>query len=368
MLSFHSLKVTAVERAAEDAVCVTLAIPPALRERFHFDAGQYVTVRRMIDGREERRTYSIVTAPGNSVLRLGVREQQGGRMSRDLATRVRSGDVLDVGTPVGRFRTAVDPARTRSYVAFAAGSGITPVLSLATDILAREPNSRFTLMYGNRSMARTMFLEDTLALKNRYLSRFSVHFIMSREPQQTELLNGRIDAARIQELARQFVEISSADEYFVCGPGHMVDQVRDAVNVLNPDAPVRFERFTATPPRPGAPGDSDAMPKTSAATAIEAPAPEILSTICIVMDGRRRSFPMMAADASVLEAAEHAGLELPFSCRSGICATCRARIIGGEVVMAHNIALEPWEIDAGFVLCCQARPTTAALELTYDDK
>src|SRR5450631_911484 len=135
VLSFHSLKVTAVERAAEDAVSVTLAIPPALRERFHFDAGQYVTVRRMIDGREERRTYSIVTAPGSCALRLGVREQRGGRMSRELATRVRSGDVLDVGTPVGRFRTAVDPARTRSYVAFASGSGITPVLSLATDIL-----------------------------------------------------------------------------------------------------------------------------------------------------------------------------------------------------------------------------------------
>ncbi len=368
MLSFHSLKVISVDRAAQDAVCMTLAITPALRERFSFEAGQYVTVRRMIGGREERRTYSIVTAPGGSALRLGIREQPGGRMSRELATRVRPGDMLEVGTPVGRFRTAVDPARVRSYVAFAAGSGITPVLSLATDILAREANSRFTLIYGNRSMARTMFLEDTLALKNRYLGRFSVHFVMSREPQQTELLNGRIDTAKILELAPQIVDIASADEYFVCGPGHMVDQVRDAVKVLNPDAPVRFERFTPTPPRAGAPGDSGSMPKAHAGTAIEAPAPEILSTISIVMDGRRRSFPMVATDASVLEAAEHAGLELPFSCRSGICATCRARIVGGKAVMAHNIALEPWETDAGFVLCCQATPTTATLELTYDDK
>ncbi len=367
MLSFHSLKVTSVDRAAEDAVCVTLAIPPALRDRFHFKAGQYVTVRRMIDGREERRTYSIVNAPGGSALRLGVREQPGGRMSRELATRVRPGDTLDVGTPLGRFRTAVDHARARSYVAFAAGSGITPVLSLATDILAREPNSCFTLIYGNRSMARTMFLEDTLAIKNRYLGRFSVHFVMSREPQHTELLNGRIDAAKILELARQFVEIASADEYFVCGPGHMADQVREAVEVLNPEAPVRFERFTPTP-RPGAEGDSGSMPNARAAGAIEAPAPEILSSVSIVMDGRRRSFAMLTSDASVLEAGEHAGLELPFSCRSGICATCRARIIAGEALMAHNIALEPWEIDAGFVLCCQARPTTATLELTYDDK
>ncbi len=368
MLSFHSLKVAAVDRAAEDAVCVTLAVPPALREHFHFEAGQYVTVRRMIDGREERRTYSIVSAPGSSAIRLGVREQRGGRMSRELAGRVRPGDMLEVGTPAGRFRTAVDPARARSYVAFAAGSGITPVLSLATDILAREPKSRFTLIYGNRSMARTMFLEDMLALKNRHLGTFSVHFVMSREPQHTELLNGRIDAAKILELARQFVEISSADEYFVCGPGQMTDQVREAVKVLNPEAPVRFERFTPTPPRPAAPGDLGSPPQSDQDAATEARVQEVLSTISIVMDGRRRSFPMLATDASVLEAGEHAGLELPFSCRSGICATCRAKIVGGKAVMAHNIALEPWEIDAGFVLCCLASPTTATLELTYDDK
>ena len=361
MLSFHPLEVTSVDRIAEDAVCMTLAIPPTLREHFHFDAGQYVTVRRTIDGREERRTYSIVTAPGSSALRLGVRQQLGGRMSRALATQLRPGDRLDVGTPVGRFRTSVDPARTRSYVAFAAGSGITPVLSLATDILAREPHSRFTLIYGNRSMARTMFLEDTLALKNRYLGRFSVYFVMSREPQHTALLNGRIDADKVSELARQIVDISSADEYFVCGPGRMVDEVRDAIKLLNADAPIRFERFVPSTAPSVAPLARPSIPT-------DAPVREVLATVSIVMDGRRRSFPMAPDDASVLEAGERAGLELPFSCRSGICATCRARIVAGEAVMAHNIALQPWEIDAGFVLCCQARPTTASLELSYDEK
>jgi ring-1,2-phenylacetyl-CoA epoxidase subunit PaaE len=157
-LSFHPLEVVSVERTAEDAVCLTLAIPPALRERFLHQAGQYITVRRAIGGIEERRTYSIVTAPGGSVMRLGIREQTGGRMSRELAGRLRAGETLDVGTPVGRFRTAVDPARTLSYVAIASGSGITPVLSLASDILAREPQSRVTLIYGNRNIARTMFL------------------------------------------------------------------------------------------------------------------------------------------------------------------------------------------------------------------
>lgn len=359
-LSFHPLEVVSVERTADDAVCLTLAVPPALRERFLHHAGQYVTVRRPIDGIEERRTYSIVTPPGGSVMRLGVREQTGGRMSGELARRLRAGDTLDVGTPVGRFRTAVDPARTLSYVAFASGSGITPVLSLATDILAREPQSGVTLIYGNRNTARTMFLEETLALKNRYIGRFSVYFVMSREPQHAALMNGRIDAAKVEAMAREIPGIASADEYFVCGPGGMVDEVRDAVRRLNVEAPIRLERFAAA---------AAGMPsRANPVRAPEADVRDVLATVSVVMDGRRRSFFMAPTDASVLDAAERAGLELPFSCRSGICATCRTRIVAGEADMTHNIALEPWEIDAGFVLCCQARPTTPSLELSYDEK
>ena len=359
MLTFHPLEVTAVDRIAEDAVCVRLALPEALRGHFKHDAGQYVTLRRVIDGREERRTYSIVTPPGAAELRIGVREQTGGRMSRDLATRLSPGERLEVGTPMGRFRTAVDASRARTYVAFAAGSGITPVLSLAADILAREPASRFTLIYGNRSMSRTMFLEDTLALKNRHLGRFSVYFVMSREPQQAALLNGRIDADKVEALAAQFADIARADEYFVCGPGDMVDAVRGALQRLNPNAPVRFERFAAA---------TSPAARTAAANAAELPPGEVLAQISVVMDGRRRSFPMAPTDASVLAAAERAGLDLPFSCRAGICATCRTKLKSGQAVMAHNIALEPWEVAAGFILCCQARPLTALLELTYDEK
>ena len=358
-LSFHPLKVTAIERAAEDATCVTVEVPPALRETFAHRAGQYVTVRRTIQDRDERRTYSIVTAPGTNSLRLGIRTQTGGLMSGDLASNLRPGDMLEVGTPMGRFRTDIDPARQFSYVAFAAGSGITPVLSLATDILAREPRSRFTLIYGNRSIARTMFLEETLALKNRYLDRLSLHFVMSREPQQTALLNGRIDGKKVIELARQLVEIGSADEYLICGPGDMVDEVRNAIKSLNGAAPIRFERFAT----------ANSRPLEILVKAPDAPAPqEILATVTVTMDGRRRSFPMALSDASVLDAAERAGLELPFSCRSGICATCRARITEGAAVMTHNIALERWETDLGFVLCCQARPTTPTLEISYDHK
>jgi len=366
MLNFHPLKVTAVERVAEDATSVTVEIPSTLREAFAFHAGQYVTVRRTIEGREERRTYSIVTAPGGGELKLGIRHQTRGRMSGELAAKLRPGDLLDVGTPMGRFRTAISAERRHSYVAFAAGSGITPVLSLATDILAREPHSRFTLIYGNRSISRTMFLEETLALKNRYIDRFAAHFVMSREPQQTEWLNGRIDGRKVRELARHMAEVSTADEYFVCGPGDMVDELRNAIKELNGNAPIRFERFATAAPRPS---ESGAEGSPAAAVPQGAPGPqEVLATISVTLDGRRRTFPMAPGDVSVLDAAERAGLDLPFSCRSGICATCRARITDGAAVMTHNIALEPWETDAGFVLCCQARPTTATLEISYDHK
>src|SRR3984957_7889813 len=371
MFSFHPLKVAAVEPVADDAACVTVEIPSGLREEFAHHAGQYVTVRRMIEGREERRTYSIVTAPGAAALKLGVRLQTRGRMSGELAARLRAGDVLEVGTPMGRFRTAIDPERALSYVAFAAGSGITPVLSLATDILAREPGSRFTLIYGNRSISRTMFLEETLALKNRYIERFAAHFVMSREPQQTEWLNGRIDGDKVRELARRMPDISTADEYLICGPGDMVDQVRTAIGALNGKGTIRFERFAAaTAPTIAGAAMPDAAAPPAAGVAHEPAAapPAVLATIAVVMDGRRRSFPMGPGDGSVLEAAERAGLDLPFSCRSGICATCRARITDGAAVMTHNIALEPWETAAGFVLCCQARPTTATLEISYDHK
>jgi ring-1,2-phenylacetyl-CoA epoxidase subunit PaaE len=360
-LSFHPLKVSSVERVAEDATCVTVDVPAALREAFTHHAGQYVTVRRKINERDELRTYSIVTAPGGSAIKLGIRLQTGGCVSGDIAANLRAGDMLDVGTPMGRFRTGIDPARRYCYVAFAAGSGITPILSLATDILAKERHSCFTLIYGNRSISRTMFLEETLALKNRYLDRVSLHFVMSREPQQTELLNGRIDGGKVIELANHMPEISSADEYLICGPGDMVDEVRNALKGLNGGAAIRFERFATANSRPveilTKHGDAELQPPQ-----------QVLAMISVVMDGRRRSFPMAPGDPSVLHAAERAGLALPFSCRSGICATCRARITEGAAVMTHNIALERWETDSGFVLCCQARPTTPTLEISYDQK
>jgi ring-1,2-phenylacetyl-CoA epoxidase subunit PaaE len=358
MFKFHPLKVASVSHVAEDAVCVALDVPPELEADFAFHAGQYVTVRRRMGERDERRTYSIVSAPAEKGLRIGVRVHENGLMSRHLAHDVRSGDLLEVGTPMGRFRTEIDPLRAHTYVAFAAGSGITPVLSIAAAILAREPKARFELFYGNRSISRTMFLEEVLALKNRYIERFAVNFLMSREQQPASWLNGRIDGDKIREFARALPEVGAADEYLVCGPGDMVDAVRTALLELNATSRVRFERFASGTAKP-----IEVLTKTESAAA----AP-VLAMISVTMDGRRRTFPMSPADPSVLDAAERAGMELPFSCRAGICATCRTRITDGAAVMTHNIGLERWEVDAGFVLCCQARPTTSTLEISYDEK
>jgi ring-1,2-phenylacetyl-CoA epoxidase subunit PaaE len=353
-VQYHALKVIAVEPTAHDATCVTLAIPDELAETFAFRAGQYVSVRRMIDGKEEQRTYSIASIPGQRRLKLGVRAQPEGRMSHALNHALQVGDLLHVAKPMGRFSTPREASRIRAYVAFAAGSGITPILSVAADILHNEPRSRFLLVYGNRSLAHTMLLEEVLALKDRYLERFSLHFIMSRERQDSELFNGRIDAAKVAELAARIEDIRGADEYFICGPGTMLDEVGDALRNINAGSVIRMERFatgTTVPVRRERPDPSAAA---------------VLARIGVTADGRRREFDMNASDASVLEAAERAGLTLPFSCRSGICATCRVKITSGSAVMTHNIALEPWETEAGFVLCCQAKPTSATLELNYD--
>ena len=232
------------------------------------------------------------------------------------------------------------------------------MLAIVTAVLEREPNSRFLLVYGNRTTARTMFLEDVLALKNRFIGRFAVHFVMSREPQDIDLLNGRLDGAKVRALAGLLFDPAAVDEVFVCGPGDMVGSIRDALRALGTTAPIHFERFTAAGIAASAPLVRSESPVTAAGAI----------PVTIIQDGRRRQFTMLPSDASVLDAGERAGLDLPFSCRAGVCSTCRARVVRGSVEMAHNVALEDWELDAGFVLCCQSTPTSAELELSYDDK
>jgi len=359
MLKFHPLVVSRRDDAADDAIAVTFDLPAGLREAFRFRAGQHVAVRREIGGREERRTYSIVSPEGAESLTIGIRLQAGGRMSADLARSAVPGECVEVMTPNGSFH-ADDSRGAKRFAAFAAGSGITPVLSIAATALARDPDSRFQLWYGNTESARTMFLDEVLALKDRYLTRFSVAFVMSREPQDAEWFNGRIDAAKLREFARHDLRVAEVDEFFVCGPGTMGEDIPRVLSELGARGRMHVEHFSR-----GAAGEPAGQP--AAATKAKPVAADASADITVVMDGRRRRFSMARGSDVILDAAEVAGLDLPFSCRAGVCSTCRAKLVSGSAEMEHNVALEDWEVEAGYILCCQARPTSAALEISYDE-
>jgi ring-1,2-phenylacetyl-CoA epoxidase subunit PaaE len=358
VLKFHPLAITHRRAVADDAFALTFGLPLALRADFRFLAGQHLALRATIDGKEERRTYSIVNAEGAADLTIGVRLQDGGCMSQYLARHANVGDVLDVMTPNGSFHVQGPPARAPRYAAFAAGSGITPVLSIAATVLEHDAESRLQLCYGNTSTARTMFLDEVLALKDRFLPRFSICFVMSREPQEVEWFNGHIDAAKIREFARHDLAVADIDEHFICGPGTMAAAVQSALAELGARGRVHVEHFAAAAGAATAPA-----PPPRAAAPADAPG----ATITVVIDGRRRRFTMPMTGEVILDAAGRAGLDLPFSCRAGVCSTCRARLVSGSAEMEHNVALEDWEVEAGYILCCQARPTSAALEISYDE-
>ncbi len=355
MATFHPLKVVRHQPEAEDAVRIGLAVPPEVREQLNFKPGQHVAVRAMIEGEEVRRTYSIVSPPGSATLEIAPRILADGQMSQHLARHVRTGLTVDVLAPSGGFHVDVDRAATRNYVAFAAGCGITPVYAILAQVLAGEPGSRCILVYGNRTGARTMLLEDLMALKNRYMGRLSLNFIMSSEPQDAALWNGRLDGAKVRELAGKVFAPGTADVFLVCAPA--VDEIKDALLALGADAKrIHSEHFHAV--RAPAPVQLQAAPAEKAQTA----------TITLVMDGRRRQFSMPMGRETILDAANAAGFDLPFSCRAGVCSTCRTRVTRGKVDMSEQYALEDWELEAGYVLACSSKPVTSEVELDYDDK
>lgn len=364
MPRFRPLPVLARDTIATDAIRLTLDVPGELREEFAFRPGQHLTLRASPDGSPLQRSYSIMSGPGEP-LSIGVRVQ--GAMSRYLATGIRVGESIDAMKPYGRFTPPIDPDASKSYVALAAGSGITPILSIAGAVLAGEPRSRFRLIYGNRDIEHAMFLPEVLALKDRYLTRFALHFVMSREPQDAPLFNGRLDAQRLRALAERVFDVRTVDEFLICGPGSMVAELSQTLRGLGATGRIRVERFTtgqdaasedARPPGSDPWHGTDRRPDAGTAPV----------EVTVQMDGRRRSFTMPAVGRTVLESAEAAGLALPFSCRDGICATCRAKVVDGRVEMTRNQGLERWEIDAGFVLCCQAHPMTPRIILSFDEK
>jgi ring-1,2-phenylacetyl-CoA epoxidase subunit PaaE len=374
MLKFHPLRISELQPDAEDAVAIALEVPPELRSQYVGLAGQHVVLRTDLEGMEERRTYSLTNVPGEWPLRIVARVHENGRMSRHLAERLKVGDRIDVLPPNGSLtpRLASGTAAGRTFVGFAAGCGITPILSVAKSVLQANPSNRFILFYGNSNTGRAMCLEELLGLKDQFIDRLALHFVMSREPQEVELYNGRVDASRVRELARKLFKADQVAEFFVCGPGDMIDQVSGVLRELNVGADrIHSEHFRdegGTHAATGASVVSHLDGAAAASASVHVSADADVAQVTVLMDGRNRTFTMRMNDDTVLDAASRAGLELPFSCRAGVCSTCRTKVISGEVEMAQNYALEDWELEQGYVLACQSRVKTPTLELDYDEK
>ena len=354
-LEFYPLKIASIEPTAVNAVCVTFHIPAELENKFEFNPGQHLTLRHEIDGEKLRRFYSICSSQSDGGIRIGVRGIAGGRFSNYLNLDAKVGDELEVLAPRGRF-CLEKKAAGKPILAFGAGSGITPIYSILSNHLMGDPQSTATLVYGNQSAKSIMLRKDLNDLKDNYMERFQIIHMLSREQQDVDQFNGRVNAATIEKLANcGLIDPANAAQILICGPGDMIDSARNAVIGLGAtDNAISIERFTAVENR---------NHKISAQTqkAVESGA-----TISFVLDGMEKQFAIENAEDSVLEAAQKAGFELPFSCAGGMCATCRCKLVDGKVEMAVNYALEPWELEAGFVLACQSRPKTTNIRLDFD--
>jgi ring-1,2-phenylacetyl-CoA epoxidase subunit PaaE len=351
---FHRLAVNDLRRETADAVSITFTIPNELADDYAFAPGQYLTLRTSMDGEEVRRSYSICSGPDDGELRIAVKKVDGGAFSSWAADELKAGDQLDVMTPTGRFGVTPAPRETRVYVGFAAGSGITPILSLVKGVLSREPNSRFFLFYGNRSTEGVMFLEALEELKDRFLQRFSLFHVISGEEQDIPILHGRLDGEKVRVLLRSLVPASSVDHVFICGPTGMSEEIEATCRDIGiADDRIHVERFVSGlggKPRPKAVVAPSAPPKAFAS---------------LIIDGKRREVPVAEGEA-VLDAALRAGMDLPFACKGGMCSTCRAKLVEGKAEMDVNYSLEPWELKAGFILTCQAKPVSEKVVVDYD--
>ena len=357
-VEFHKLKVADVRRETPDAVSIAFAVPPELRDEYRFSPGQHLTLRRDCDGEDVRRSYSICNGLDDGELRVAVKKVEGGLFSTLCNEAIRQGDTIDVMTPQGRFGVMPESGKARNYLAVAAGSGITPILSLLRSILTREPDSRFVLIYGNRNSKSIIFKEALEDLKDRFLGRLTVHHVLSRVQQEIDLFNGRVDASKIETLLRSFTPAKEIDHAFLCGPGAMIEEARRVLTKLGtPESHIHIEYFS-----------SDGAPVTPRRVALGATASEEMpvAQVRITLHGSAYEFPMLDGE-TVIDAGERAGLEMPYSCRGGMCCTCRGKLVSGEVEMAVNYSLEPWEQEAGYVLTCQSRPLSKEIVIDYDE-
>ena len=362
---FHDLTVARVNPEAAGAVAITFAVPAELQERFAFEPGQFLTLRSTIEGQDVRRNYSICSTRSrygsHGELEVGIRPMEGGVFSNWAATQLKAGDTLAVMPPDGRF--TIRKPRALHRVGFAAGSGITPILSIIASTLEESDSAKFTLVYGNRRMSSVMFNEALQDLKDKYKNRLTLIHVLSRQAQEVPLLEGRIDAAKVQQLIDTLLPAKSMDEVFVCGPEAMIDAVQGALTSAGvPAERIYSERFTS-------PTLENLTPDARRAAVVqpdpEAPAGQVQLTVLI--DGKSHELAMRT-DQHVLDVALSAGLDLPYSCKAGVCCTCRAKVLDGSVVMDKNFTLEAEEMDQGFVLSCQARPTADRVTVSYDER
>jgi ring-1,2-phenylacetyl-CoA epoxidase subunit PaaE len=354
---FHPLRVASIERLTDDAVAVTFDVPPELREQFRFRAGQHVSIRSPVAGDEVRRNYSICApATGDQRLRIGVKRIPHGVFSSYVAERLRPGDVLDIMTPTGSFSTALQPGQRKRYGAIAAGSGITPVLSILSTALDVEPESTAVLVYVNRTTLGIMFLEDLEDLKNRYPDRFQLIHVLDEEPLDVEILSGRLDAGRLGRILDHLVLPEDVDEWFLCGPLPMTDVAREVLlGYGTDDQHIHRELFFVGPP-PAA-GSRAEVPAADHETGAE---------VTVLLDGRSQTFVLPEDGASILDATLRYRADAPFACKNGVCGTCRAKVVEGKVRMDANYALEPVDVAAGYALACQSHPAADRVVLDFD--
>lgn len=380
MSKFHRLKVSDVRRETADTVSIAFQVPEDLRADYSFTPGQYLTLKAELGGEDVRRTYSICSAAdefqgGAGELRVAVKRVEGGLFSSYANENIAAGDEIEVMVPDGRFTVAPDPAASKTYVAFASGSGITPVMSMIKSVLAAEPDSNFTLFYGNRSTGSIIFRDALEDLKDRYHSRFTLVHLLSREFQEAPLFNGRLDTDRAGQLLDALVDLTDVDKFLICGPGSMIADVTAALEQRGvPKGKIGFEMFT--PANSGADGSSP-MAKPSSVTATHDGAggsdiadladPGGEAEITVVIDGARTKFTLPANGDNIMHAAREHGADAPFSCTGGVCASCRARLREGRVEMDANFALGDEELAQGYILTCQSHPRTTRVVVDYDD-
>ena len=358
---FHALRIKDICKETAECVSIAFEIPEALKPEFLFTQGQNITLKTTLNGQEIRRSYSICSGIADNELRVAVKKVDNGLFSTFANKKLQAGDTIEILPPSGRFFTTLHAANKKNYLAFAAGSGITPILSIIKTTLATEPQSSFTLVYGNRNRASIIFKEQLEALKNRFTARFVLHHILSREKTDAAINHGRINKEKCLQLGEKLVDLTGMDEVFICGPEEMIFSVKEGLEQKGVSSHrIHFELFTT-------PGQKTGGASTGGSTTTAAPTGKI-SKVTVKLDGIAFDFDLPYNSDAILDAALQQGADLPFACKGGVCATCRARLVEGQVEMDNNYALEPEEVKAGFILTCQSHPRSEKVVVDFDTR